>query len=131
MGVRPVAVLVLLLALMVASWAAGGKVGYERAEKEEAGEEFGEGRGEGRGGLFMMERSRQVVKTEAGEVRVARGLGWKGGPAPLHMGFISMEPNSLFLPQYMDASLILFIRSGNQTNCIPLSDLIIVIPAAS
>ncbi|MQM12048.1 hypothetical protein Taro_044963 [Colocasia esculenta] len=112
MAVRLVVVLP-LLALMVASSWAGRAGGYERREEEEAREQFGEGGGGGREGLFMMERSTQVVKTEAGEVRVVRGLGWKGGPAPLHMGFISMEPNSLFLPHYMDASLILFIRRGD------------------
>ncbi|WOL14773.1 vicilin-like seed storage protein [Canna indica] len=68
---------------------------------------------------FMLEKSEQVVKTEAGEVRVVRGF----GPASMlergafsissmHIGFILMEPKTLFIPQYLDSSLILFVHRG-------------------
>ncbi|XP_059302090.1 vicilin-like seed storage protein At2g28490 [Lycium ferocissimum] len=30
----------------------------------------------------------------------------------MHIGFISMEPNSLFLPQYLDSDLVLFVHHG-------------------
>ncbi|CAA6669237.1 unnamed protein product [Spirodela intermedia] len=92
----------LLMLLIAANPAA--PAGNERREEEE---EFGGGRG-----LFLLEKSKQVVKTEAGEVKVVKGFGWKGGPSPMHLGFISMEPNSLYVPQYMDSSLILFVRRG-------------------
>ncbi|KAI4334434.1 hypothetical protein L6164_019129 [Bauhinia variegata] len=31
---------------------------------------------------------------------------------PLHVGFITMEPRTLFIPQYIDSRLILFVRKG-------------------
>ncbi|PIM99239.1 hypothetical protein CDL12_28270 [Handroanthus impetiginosus] len=50
-------------------------------------------------------------------MRVVRGLGSRlmmKNPVhiPMHIGFITMEPRSLFIPQYLDSSLILFIRRG-------------------
>ncbi|XP_073133439.1 vicilin-like seed storage protein At2g28490, partial [Henckelia pumila] len=53
--------------------------------------------------------SKHVVKTDAGEMRVVRG---KSITNPMHIGFITMQPRSLFIPQYLDSSLIIFIRSG-------------------
>ncbi|XP_078436361.1 vicilin-like seed storage protein At2g28490 [Wolffia australiana] len=64
------------------------------------------------GRMFILEKWKEVVKTEAGEVRVVKGSGWAGAPSPMHLGFISMEPNSLYVPQYLDATLTLFIRRG-------------------
>lgn len=69
---------------------------------------------EGRGdeGWFLLRRSLQVVKTNAGEMRVVMSLGSAIVNRPMHIGFITMEPKTLFVPQYMDSSLILFIRRG-------------------
>ncbi|KAF8396631.1 hypothetical protein HHK36_018255 [Tetracentron sinense] len=73
----------------------------------------GEGGGKGRGGeMFLLQDSKQVLKTKAGEMRVMRGFGGRGVVNPMHIGFISMEPKSLFIPQYIDSDLILFIRRG-------------------
>ncbi|KAI9196591.1 hypothetical protein LWI28_025264 [Acer negundo] len=63
--------------------------------------------------LFLLQRSKQIVKTEAGEMRVVRTVG--GGrivDRPMHIGFITMEPQTLYVPHYIDSSLILFIRRG-------------------
>ncbi|KAL5831215.1 hypothetical protein ACOSQ4_016569 [Xanthoceras sorbifolium] len=58
----------------------------------------------------------QVVKTAAGEMRVVMTSG--GGRVadrPMHIGFITMEPETLFVPQYIDSSLILFVNRGEAT----------------
>ncbi|KAL6203080.1 hypothetical protein ACLB2K_026784 [Fragaria x ananassa] len=61
---------------------------------------------------FLLGKSKQVVKTKAGEMRVVKSVGGRIVDNPMHIGFITMEPKSLFVPQYMDSSLILFVRSG-------------------
>ncbi|GER34833.1 RmlC-like cupins superfamily protein [Striga asiatica] len=116
MGMR----VALLVALVAAAAAAAG---YREDERERwEGEGEGGGR-EGRKGeeWFLLQESKQVVRTEAGEMRVVRGgrggaggrsaVGWGAAP-PMHIGFITMEPRSLFIPQYLDSTLILFIRTG-------------------
>ncbi|KAK4852250.1 hypothetical protein QYF36_022374 [Acer negundo] len=63
--------------------------------------------------LFLLQRSKQIVKTEAGEMRVVRTVG--GGrivDRPMYIGFITMEPQTLYVPHYIDSSLILFVRRG-------------------
>ncbi|KAK0604676.1 hypothetical protein LWI29_018128 [Acer saccharum] len=63
--------------------------------------------------MFLLQRSKQIVRTEAGEMRVVRSVG--GGrivDRPMHIGFITMEPQTLYVPQYIDSSLILFVRRG-------------------
>lgn len=92
-------------ALVVVCCAVDGVVGH-------LGGEEGEGEGRERG-LFLMQEYKQVVKTDAGEMRVVRKVA--GAPIsekPMQMGFITMEPKSLFVPQYLDSSLILFVRRG-------------------
>ncbi|XP_062011823.1 vicilin-like seed storage protein At2g28490 isoform X1 [Rosa rugosa] len=61
---------------------------------------------------FLLQNSKQVVKTRAGEMRVVKSVGGRIVDKPMHIGFITMEPKSLFVPQYMDSSLILFVHSG-------------------
>ncbi|KZV35144.1 hypothetical protein F511_06850 [Dorcoceras hygrometricum] len=75
------------------------------------GEEGGSGRREGED-LFVLQESKHVVKTDAGFMKVVKGFGGKLIKSPMHIGFITMEPRSLFIPQYMDSSLILFVRRG-------------------
>ncbi|XP_045802941.1 vicilin-like seed storage protein At2g28490 [Trifolium pratense] len=62
--------------------------------------------------LFLLENSKSMVKTDAGEMRVLEGYGGRISDRRLHIGFIDMEPNSLFVPQYLDSTLILFVLSG-------------------
>lgn len=62
--------------------------------------------------LFLLHDSEDVVKTEAGVMKVVKGFTGKFVEKPMHIGFISMEPKSLFIPQYLDSSLIIFIRRG-------------------
>ena len=73
----------------------------EETEEEEETEDW-----------FLLQDSKDVVKTDAGEMRVVRSLGGRIVDRPMHIGFITMEPKSLFIPQYLDSSLILFIRRG-------------------
>ncbi|RZR74841.1 hypothetical protein BHM03_00044674 [Ensete ventricosum] len=113
MGRRSELTLLLLQLLAVASFCSMAVTGYR--EREIGGEE------EVRGTTtspFKLEKSEQVVKTEGGEVRVVRGFGssskwgWGGPVSPMHIGFIFMEPKTLFIPQYLDSSLILFVHRG-------------------
>ncbi|XP_068640562.1 vicilin-like seed storage protein At2g28490 [Aristolochia californica] len=83
----------------------GGREGEEEEEEEE--HRGGEGR------LFMLKNPKQVMKSEGGEVTVFRGFRRRGTATPIHIGFINMEPSTLFIPQYIDASLILFVRRGD------------------
>jgi hypothetical protein len=62
-------------------------------------------------GLFVLDKVEKVVDSEGGQVRVVRGQPWP--PASfMHIGFITMEPKTLFVPQYMDSNLILFVQRG-------------------
>ncbi|KAK7335724.1 hypothetical protein VNO80_27721 [Phaseolus coccineus] len=62
--------------------------------------------------LFLMKKSKLVIKTSAGKMRVLESYGSRASERHLHIGFITMEPRSLFIPQYIDSSLIIFVRSG-------------------
>ncbi|XP_073022112.1 vicilin-like seed storage protein At2g28490 [Primulina eburnea] len=90
-------------------WGEGGGRGWE--EGGEGGEEGGSGRREGED-WFVLQDSKNVVKTDAGVMKVVKGFGGRIMKSPMHIGFITMEPRSLFVPQYLDSSLILFIRRG-------------------
>ncbi|XP_004309901.1 PREDICTED: vicilin-like antimicrobial peptides 2-2-like [Fragaria vesca subsp. vesca] len=61
---------------------------------------------------FLLQRSRVLVKTEAGEMRVVRSVGHEIVDRHINVGFLTLEPNSLFIPQYLDSSLILFVQRG-------------------
>ena len=61
---------------------------------------------------FLLQDSKRVVKTDAGEMEVVRSFVGKIVDRPLHIGFITMEPKTLFIPQYLDSSLVIFIRRG-------------------
>ncbi|TMW93284.1 hypothetical protein EJD97_011922 [Solanum chilense] len=79
---------------------------YEVEEEEKWGE-----------GLFLLHDSKEIVRTDAGVMRVVSKGGFGGGgvsifQSPMHIGFITMEPNTLFIPQYMNAHLTLFVRRG-------------------
>ncbi|KAK7402142.1 hypothetical protein VNO78_14172 [Psophocarpus tetragonolobus] len=62
--------------------------------------------------LFLMMKSKHVAKTDAGEMRVLESYGGGNSDRRLNIGFITMEPRSLFIPQYLDSTLIIFVRSG-------------------
>ncbi|XP_058773957.1 vicilin-like seed storage protein At2g28490 [Vicia villosa] len=62
--------------------------------------------------LFLLQNSKRLVKTDAGEMSVLHSYGGRISERPLHIGFITMEPSSLFVPQYLDSTLILFVSSG-------------------
>lgn len=81
----------------------------KREQWEEQREERGAERSED---WFLLQNSKQVMRTDAGEMRVVKSFASKNVQKPMHIGFITMEPKSLFIPQYLDSSLILFIRRG-------------------
>ncbi|XP_042046609.1 vicilin-like seed storage protein At2g28490 [Salvia splendens] len=85
-------------------WSERERRGHEEAR---GGDEGGTGWREG-DDWFLLHHSKPVVKTEAGSMKLVRG----SGKSPMHIGFITMEPKSLFIPQYLDSSLILFVRRG-------------------
>ena len=91
-------------------------MGFFRDDDDDWGMEF-----ERRGGPsgFLMHSSKRVVKTEAGEMRVLGRYGGRSLERRMHIGFINMEPRSLFIPQYLDSDLVVFIRRGI-TICLPL-----------
>ncbi|KAL2485713.1 RmlC-like cupins superfamily protein [Abeliophyllum distichum] len=100
-----------LLVVVVCCALVAGVGGYEEEEGGGGGEEGRAGRAEGVD-WFLLQDSKQMVKTDAGNMRVVRGFGGKFMKSHMHIGFITMEPRSLFIPQYLDSSLILFIRKG-------------------
>ena len=105
---------------------------WEEGEGEWRPEEEGKGGGGGAGrGLFLLDKVEKVVESEGGQVRVVRGQprppasvvpewqhsGWFAGCGAcreglMHIGFITMEPETLFVPQYIDSNLILFVQRG-------------------
>ncbi|KAL3718830.1 hypothetical protein ACJRO7_003871 [Eucalyptus globulus] len=91
--------------------------GWRRGER---GEEEREWKRRERGGgeaedFFLLHDSEHVFQTEAGEMKVVRSFGGRIVDRPMHIGFITMEPQTLFLPQYLDSNLILFVRRGEAT----------------
>ncbi|XP_061359031.1 vicilin-like seed storage protein At2g28490 [Gastrolobium bilobum] len=62
--------------------------------------------------MFLMQNSKSVVKTDAGEMRVLKSQGGRILDRRMHIGFITMEPRSLFVPQYLDSNLIIFLLRG-------------------
>ncbi|XP_003597174.3 vicilin-like seed storage protein At2g28490 [Medicago truncatula] len=62
--------------------------------------------------LFLLQNSKRVVKTDAGEMRMLESRGGRILERRLHVGFITMEPSSLFVPQYLDSTLIIFVLTG-------------------
>ena len=88
----------------------GYKGERERRKERERREEKVEGTG--REEWFLLPDAKAVMKTDAGEMKVVRSFGGRIIEKPLHIGFITMEPKTLFIPQYLDSSLILFVRTG-------------------
>ncbi|XAR60471.1 hypothetical protein NMG60_11033870 [Bertholletia excelsa] len=107
MGKREFTVL-LVLAMCYAALAEA-VAGYEGEKTEEGGER---GRGVRDRGIFLLPETKHVVKTDAGDMRLVRGFGGTLVQRRMHVGFITMEPKSLFVPQYLDSNLILFVRRG-------------------
>ncbi|MCD7454720.1 hypothetical protein HAX54_025783 [Datura stramonium] len=92
---------ILLLLALVFSSVDGYE--YEGSEQDTQGEKW-----------FLLRNLHNVVKTDAGSMRLVKG-GYQSGSflhSPMHIGFISMEPNSLFIPQYLDSNLVLFVHHG-------------------
>ncbi|KAJ1297241.1 hypothetical protein BS78_01G362500 [Paspalum vaginatum] len=114
----PLPVLLLLLSRCSAAVPRHGEGGrWEEGEGEWRPEVVEEGdKGKGRG-LFVLDRMEKVVESEGGQVRVVRGQPWPPASAAcrkglMHIGFITMEPKTLFVPQYLDSSITLFVQRG-------------------
>ncbi|KAH0667073.1 hypothetical protein KY285_028279 [Solanum tuberosum] len=97
--------LLLVVVLFSALVASVGAYEYEeeKSEQRTQGEKW-----------FLLRQLHNVVKTDAGSMRMVKG-GYRPGSflhSPMHIGFISMEPNSLFIPQYLDSDLVIFVHHG-------------------
>ena len=108
--------LVLLLLLLSQCSAAAPRHGAEGWWEEGEGEwrpAEEEDKGKGRG-LFVLDRLEKVVESEGGQVRVVRGQpsAFACREGLMHIGFITMEPKTLFVPQYLDSSITLFVHRG-------------------
>lgn len=75
-------------------------------------EERSEGSSSSSSKLFLLEKSKSVVKTDAGEMRLMQNNDDKFLDRSMQFGLINMEPKSLFIPQYLDSNLIIFVRRG-------------------
>jgi len=101
--------ILLLLVLVLFS----GLVSFVGAYEEEENEQRTQGEN-----WFLLRQLHNVVKTDAGSMRMVKG-GYRRDSflhSPMHIGFISMEPNSLFIPQYLDSNLVIFAHHGNFTS---------------
>ncbi|KAJ8563536.1 hypothetical protein K7X08_031988 [Anisodus acutangulus] len=101
--------LLVLFSALVAS--VGGYVSEGRRRDREEKEEESEQKTQGEK-WFLLRQLHDVVKTDAGSMRLVKG-GYRRGSflhSPMHIGFISMEPNSLFIPQNLHSDLVLFIH---------------------
>ncbi|KAF8009005.1 hypothetical protein BT93_J0100 [Corymbia citriodora subsp. variegata] len=126
-------ILLLLSLLVLLDALRASSVPYREEEGEEGEEEEREWRWRERGGgeeergwrgggrergggeagdFFLLHDSERVFRTEAGEMEVVRSFGGRIIERPMHIGFITMEPQTLFVPQYLDSNLILFVRRG-------------------
>ncbi|CAH2060264.1 unnamed protein product [Thlaspi arvense] len=95
-------------------WQGGGQGGQGGGEG--GGGQGGEGGGGRRGkGWFLMKEWRQVIKSEGGEMRVVISPRGRIIEKPMHIGFLTMEPKTLFVPQYLDSSILFFVRQGEAT----------------
>lgn len=101
-----------LLLLLIFVAVLGKGIGIREEEEEEEGWWREREEAIGREERFLMKDSKQVIETEAGEMRVMKSPYSRVLDRPMHIGFITMEPKSLFVPQYLDSSLILFVRRG-------------------
>eukprot|EP00258_Populus_trichocarpa_P008086 XP_002313331.2 vicilin-like seed storage protein At2g28490 [Populus trichocarpa] len=101
-----------LLLLLVLCYGVQMAVGLYRGEKEDWRGDRDETQIDREEEWLLLQDSKRVVKTDAGEMMVLRNYGGRIIDRPMHIGFITMEPRTLFVPQYIDSSLILFIRTG-------------------
>ncbi|KAI3427685.1 Cupin type-1 domain-containing protein [Psidium guajava] len=87
----------------------GGGAGRGEEEREWRRRERGGGEEED---FFLLHDSKRLFRTEAGEMKVVRSFGGRIVERPMHIGFITMDPQTLFVPQYLDSNLVLFVRRG-------------------
>ncbi|XP_059300463.1 vicilin-like seed storage protein At2g28490 [Lycium ferocissimum] len=109
MGNRTLLLLVLVLFSALVTSVSGHEYEGRREREEEESEQKTQGEK-----WFLLRHLHDVVKTDAGSLRLVKG-GYRRGSflhSPMHIGFVSMEPNSLFIPQYLDSDLVLFVHRG-------------------
>lgn len=102
-NIRTLLPLVLVLFCALVASVCGYEYEGRKSEQRTQGEKW-----------FLLRQLHNVVKTDAGSMRMVKG-GYRAGSflhSPMHIGFISMEPNSLFIPQYLDSDLVLFVHHG-------------------
>lgn len=111
----------LTLLLLLSGRSAMGAPRYRERWEQEGPEWRPDEEGKGGKGLFLLDNVEKVVDSEGGQVHVVRGpfvpeQPWQQYGACreglMHIGFITMEPKTLFVPQYIDSNLILFVQRG-------------------
>ncbi|KAM5584004.1 vicilin-like seed storage protein [Rosa sericea] len=111
---KKVIVGVLVLALVMCFGVMAMAMSFDH-EDEDWGRDQREEEWEGHKGhrhWFLLQRSRLLLRTEAGEMRVVRSVGRRMVSRHINVGFLSMKPDSLFIPQYLDSSVVLFVHTG-------------------
>ncbi|XP_012827724.1 PREDICTED: vicilin-like antimicrobial peptides 2-2 [Erythranthe guttata] len=97
--------LCVLLVVVCCSHAAAEEEGWRLGEEGGAAGEEGGGSSSSKGKWFVLQDSKHVVKTDAGDMRVVGGFGSKFMTSPMHVGFITMELRTLFIPQSFSSFL--------------------------
>ncbi|EFJ09997.1 hypothetical protein SELMODRAFT_129041 [Selaginella moellendorffii] len=101
------------LALLIVSSSASE---HDRHERHDRGDEEGDHHKQATS-PFVLKEPVQVVSTEAGDIQVLPGPKELGALAENHIGLsiITIEPKGLLLPQYLDASCVLYVHKGRMT----------------
>ncbi|KAJ6964571.1 hypothetical protein NC652_002733 [Populus alba x Populus x berolinensis] len=102
---------ILLLLLLVLCYEVTVAVGFYREEKENWRGEREETERDKEEDWFLFQDSKRVIKTDAWVMTVLRNSGGRIAYRAMHIGFITMEPRAVFIPQYIHSSFILFIRT--------------------
>ncbi|OMO71215.1 Cupin 1 [Corchorus capsularis] len=111
------------LVLLVVSYGVTVTMGFR--EEKEWEREGGHRHRHGQKESFLLPDSKPVMSSDAGEMRVVQSVSSRIIEKPLHIGFITMEPNTLFIPQYLDSTLILFVRTGEaRVGCISKDEMV-------
>lgn len=111
---RHCVILLLLLAIAALTCRGGsGFEGHSEYEEQWREQEGHHGEEEEQEGIFLLEKSKKILKTEAGEVSLrSRKRYAMKPPHDLHIVFISMEPKSFFVPQYLDSDSVFYVLRG-------------------
>ncbi|KAL3725835.1 hypothetical protein ACJRO7_030811 [Eucalyptus globulus] len=112
MGSKPLAVpfsVLLLIAFAVPALRAGGGGARDRDDGVLRGGGDPDEGGEDVGTVVRKEERTQIAATEYGEITAARVADGGGG---VHLRFVTLEPNALFLPVLLRSDMVLYVHTG-------------------